>query len=99
MSNFKQAIKWLEEGKKVRRLKWKEDSYWIFGVHKVISFHGITNAHVHLNQIKATDWELYKERKPKVVILDDNEISIMKYAEEYPKNWKKICEELDKRKK
>lgn len=35
----------------------------------------------------------------KVVILDDNELSIMAYAEEYPENWKKICEALDERRK
>lgn len=29
--------------------------------------------------------------KPKVVILDDNELSLSLYAEEYPENWKKIC--------
>ena len=34
--------------------------------------------------------------KPKVIILDDNELSILSYAEEYPENWKKICEAVDK---
>ena len=38
-----------------------------------------------------------KSKTPKVVILDDNELSIMSYAEEYPENWKKICKALDKR--
>ncbi len=32
----------------------------------------------------------------KPIILDNNELSIMKYAEEYPENWKKICKELEK---
>jgi len=35
---------------------------------------------------------------PKVIILDDNELSIMGYAEEFPENWKKICDALDKEK-
>ena len=39
-----------------------------------------------------------KENKPRVVILDDNPISVMGYAEEYPENWKKICEALDNEK-
>lgn len=34
----------------------------------------------------------------KIIILDDNELSIMKYAEEYPENWKKICDALSERK-
>ena len=29
-----------------------------------------------------------------VVILDDNEISLMKYAKDYPENWKKICKAI-----
>jgi len=34
--------------------------------------------------------------KTKIIILDDNELSISLYAEEYPENWKKICEALEK---
>lgn len=33
---------------------------------------------------------------PKVIILDNNPVSIANYAEEFPENWKKICEALDK---
>lgn len=91
MSTFKQAIKWLEEGKKIRRLKWEKYSYWILGHDQTIKFIGITNAHVHLNQINADDWEIYKESKKEndwscikcgkeyktyLVILDDNPLSI-----------------------
>lgn len=36
------------------------------------------------------------KEEPKVVILDDNPISIAKYSEEYPENWKAICNALDK---
>ena len=32
----------------------------------------------------------------KVVILDDNPLSMSCYAEEYPENWKSICESIDK---
>jgi len=34
----------------------------------------------------------------KPIILDDNELSIMSYAEEFPKKWKKICDVLNKKK-
>ena len=61
MSNFKQAIKWLREGKKVRRPKWNEDSYWEMGSEERICFHG-RNAHVHLNQIEEKDWEIFQVR-------------------------------------
>ena len=88
MANFKQAIKWLKDGKKVRRPNWKKDSHWIFGRDQTILFHGITNAHIHLNQIEADDWEIYKgpkdwtcskcgkTYKTYAVILDDNPLSI-----------------------
>ena len=41
--------------------------------------------------------KLKKEKK--IVILDNNELSIMKYAEEYPENWKKICEAIEEKKR
>ena len=30
--------------------------------------------------------------------MDNNELSIMKYAEEHPEKWKGICDALDKKK-
>jgi len=30
--------------------------------------------------------------KAEVVILDDNALSLSLYAEEYPENWKEICD-------
>lgn len=33
-------------------------------------------------------------RNKEVVILDDNELSLLLYSEEYPENWKEICESL-----
>jgi len=37
-----------------------------------------------------------KKKKPKVVIIDNNPLSIAGYAEEFPENWKKICNALEK---
>jgi len=62
MVKFNTALKWMEEGKKVRRPKWKEASYWAFGQDQGITFKGIRIAHVHLNQIIAEDWEIYKDK-------------------------------------
>ena len=36
--------------------------------------------------------------KNKLIILDNNELSILSYAEEYPENWKRICEALKRKK-
>lgn len=63
---FKDAIKLLRAGKKIRRPAWKEGSYWIMGTDEVIRYEdgNITcqNAHVHLDQIEAEDWEVMGER-------------------------------------
>jgi superfamily I DNA and RNA helicase len=40
-----------------------------------------------------------KKKENQVVILDDNELSIMQYAKEFPDNWKKICNSLEKDKR
>ena len=43
------------------------------------------------------DYKLVK-KGDKVVILDNNPLSLACYAEEYPENWKKICEAVAKKK-
>ncbi len=63
MANFKRAIEWLKSGGKVRRPSWAEDSYWILGVDESIQWANQTHAHIHLNQIEATDWEVYEYKK------------------------------------
>jgi len=98
MGTFKDAIIWLKNNKKVRRPSWREESYWVLGNDESIQWTDGRHAHIHINQIEATDFKIYKEEKPKVIILDNNELSIMSYAEEFPENWKKICDALDKKK-
>ena len=45
------------------------------------------------NCVRNLDDVLYENKdKPKVVILDDNELSMAKYAEEYPENFKEISD-------
>ena len=66
MSNFNQAIKWLMEGKRIRRPVWKLLSYWEIGSEQRICYVNGLNAHVHLNQIEAMDWEIYEDAKLKV---------------------------------
>ena len=97
--NFLWVLNQLRNNKKVRRPCWEEDSYWMLGKDETIMWNEKKIAHVHLNQIDAVDWEIFEEEKPKVIILDDNELSILSYAEEFPENWKKICESLDNKKR
>ena len=63
MSKFKQAIYWLRNGKRVRRPSWNEKSYWIMGKDESIEWLDGTKANIHLHQIEATDWELFKEKE------------------------------------
>jgi len=60
-ANFERAIQWLEEGKKVRRRCWKEDSYWTLGIDETIMWNDEKNAHIHIKQIKANDWGVYED--------------------------------------
>ncbi len=66
MSDFKQAIEWLKEGKKVRhpRMGFDTDHYFLKGAH---IYHcrseepwegGFT-----FNEYEATDWEIYEEKE------------------------------------
>ena len=63
MAEFKQAVEWLKEGKWVTRPVWQKDSYWKLGKDKVICWKDGTNAHIHLNQFLALDWEIYEIRE------------------------------------
>ena len=61
MAKFKQAVFWLRKGKKVTRPCWKKESYWKLGVDEIIFYSDGTKATIHLKQIEANDWELWKE--------------------------------------
>ena len=67
MADFQQAIKWLKEGKKVRRSSWGNKTLYGYG-EDFIHFSdegGDSNAHF-LNEVlslEATDWEIYEELK------------------------------------
>ena len=90
MVKFNTAIKWMRAGKKVKRPSWMKGSYLTLGVNESILYRGFMNAHIHLNQIEADDWEIYKEPKQEywtcskcekkyktyLVIFNDNVLSI-----------------------
>jgi len=62
MVNFTQAIKWLQQGKKIKRPIWSNDSYWTLGIDDVLLWADDTTAKVHLDQINAKDWEIYLKK-------------------------------------
>ncbi len=62
MSDFKQAIQWLKEGKKVRRPSFSEDFYCILNDNliKYVDENGNMMSSV-IEFFEATDWEIYEE--------------------------------------
>ncbi len=75
MANIEQAIKWLREGKRVCRPTWDTYSYWETGKDEVINFGDTRTAHIHLKQLEADDWQLWKE--PRVIDFAKKLISIL----------------------
>jgi len=70
MATFPQMVSWLRKGKKVRRPIWSEGSYWTLGMDERISWVDGATAHIHLNQIEATDWEIYEETEVTFTVFD-----------------------------
>jgi len=64
MSCWRFANEWLLNGEKIcRPITWQKHSYWYKGDDGVIMYCDGTPAEVHLNQINADDWEIWKEEK------------------------------------
>lgn len=68
MANFEQVIKWLREGKKVRRPIWKPRTFWALGKDEcVVCNHNNSDfleiPHIHVEQLKAADWEIYEDKE------------------------------------
>ena len=60
MADFKQAIKWMKEGKKIRRPNYYEDDYSYLHNGNVM-MDNKENLAITLEQFEATDWEIYCE--------------------------------------
>jgi len=66
-SKFKQAIKWLKEGKKVRRSIWNDEQYIFlcddsFEGRKIL-LQNNKEVHLKFKQFDADDWEIYEEKE------------------------------------
>lgn len=67
--NFKQAMWKLEKGKKITRPCWEEGSYWYVDEDsEIILWTDGTPAKIHLKQIQAEDWEVYKSNEKVEVV-------------------------------
>jgi len=63
--NWKQAIYVLRNGGKITRPNWEDEHYWELSkdCFERILCHNGDNASVHLQQIEADDWEIFKEEE------------------------------------
>ena len=61
--NFTEAIQKLIEGKKIRRICWNEEHYWMFNNDKHIVNSKEDNPIINKKQLESDDWEIYKEKK------------------------------------
>ena len=94
------AINKLEQGKKVRRPSWEKNSYWKLGDAQKICWRDGTTAHVHINQIKANDWEIYEEKYhkiPRIKLISKRDFKELKHKYDVAHSWdeKKIYEAKD----
>ncbi len=76
MSNKKQAIFWLESGKKIRRPSWNPESYLHLKGQIIYNDQNKKVDFSNINSWKSMDWELFKEKEfclqDKIDYLSDN---------------------------
>jgi hypothetical protein len=61
MTDFKQAVEWMKEGKKVRRSFWSDKTWFIRSKDNNILDNNGLQRHYNIESIEATDWEIYQE--------------------------------------
>lgn len=61
MAYFNQAIQWLKEGKKIRRNNWSKELYIYVPEtdSEILWQNDCQNDCINLNDIEASDWEIY----------------------------------------
>jgi len=63
--NWKTAICILRNGGKITRPNWEAEHFWVLskdGYERILCYDG-TNASVHIEQLEADDWELWRVRE------------------------------------
>ena len=108
--NWKSAEKMLRNGEKITRPNWEAEHFWVMsqdGFERILGYDG-TNARIHLKQLEATDWTLWREKeeslnekvkKLKLKLLDARKIAIKNtsfyYADDNPESWNDAVDGLD----
>ena len=81
MADFKQSIKWMKEGKKVRSKRWNPSSY-IHTEENLIK-HSLTGNEGYkcfINDIETTDWEIYGEDRTNLCVKCSKSSSLKQFT-------------------
>jgi len=62
MADFNQAIKWLKEGKKIRRNDWGNEDIFLETQCQLIVYRDGNAFNVDLNDIDSNNWELFVKK-------------------------------------
>ena len=65
MADFRQAVMWMEEGKKVFRNNWRDKTFHIFEKRTYYLSSDKKDFTFHREDFEATDWEIYAEKRIK----------------------------------
>ncbi len=64
MADFQQAVKWMKEGKKVRRAASSVSDYRFMDEGRIkYNLNGVVTPGITGNAVEATDWEIYEEEE------------------------------------
>lgn len=80
--NWKEALKQLKNGKKIRKPYWNPKTYWTLskdGYERIVC-HNETSAQIHINQLESNDWELVN-KFPMVFVFGHRKIELFKDGE------------------
>jgi len=78
MADFKQAVMWMEEGKKVFRENWRDKTFHIFEKRTYYLSSNKKDFTFHREDFEGTDWEIYDK-----ISLEEIEAEFNKFI----KNW------------
>jgi hypothetical protein len=74
MADFKQALDWLNEGKRVRRKNWGKPCYIKKGLESTLQDQYGERLEVDLKIVLTIDWELYEEKSKCVCVTEDQQM-------------------------
>ena len=76
MSNFKQAIEYLRQGKKIRRRSWNKGDFIVLEGSSIVDKNRELVKLCNIKTLTAEDWEIFKEEEIYIADLSDDILKI-----------------------